>query len=491
MDRFISLDATAQTLSAHLHPDERLLLHQDGVGLYDGKDKSPPHYDGRLHLTSHRLIFLSSTTPHSASVALDLSLVKQTEYWTGFLKSNPKITLLLAPTPTPSTPSGSNAAATTAGTDDSSSPAAGATTAGGGSRNWICRVCGMKNLPSSLLGAKCSLCGVARDRPSSSSSTSTPLPPSPLPSRTATPRLDRDQYSYSSRSATPPPLPPPPPSKPEPPAPPPTTTTDRRLPCPVCTFLNHHSMSSCEVCDSPLVLPSTTSTPPTLSRSSTPIAEPTSNGGATFVRLSFRKGGERAFYASLKETLGRKEWEWDGGKNGSAKARGGAGAGGNGGEGGGGGGIDAIMRTLDLDTRERDDELDDALKDLNALMGKAKEMILLAQSMNERLSTSTPTPNLSSSTTPAPSNLATTSLLSLGLVSAPITSDQLDSEEKYHHELAKELGKVLVGGGSGPGVGGLMERRGVIGLDEVWCLWNRARGVCTSSFSLVLLSASP
>lgn len=36
MDRFVPLSASLQTLSAHLHPDERILLHQDGVGLYDG-----------------------------------------------------------------------------------------------------------------------------------------------------------------------------------------------------------------------------------------------------------------------------------------------------------------------------------------------------------------------------------------------------------------------------------------------------------------------
>nr|CRX79114.1 hypothetical protein ls5930a1_00148 [Leucosporidium scottii] len=381
----------------------RTLRRLTGSVLTNSKDKSPPHYDGRLHLTSHRLIFLSSTIPpHSASAALDLALVKQTEYWTGFLKSNPKITLLLAPPPTP--------------------------------------------------------------------------------------RLDRDQYTRNG-TPPPPPLPAPPPSIPQPtePTPPPPTSssTDRRLACPVCTFLNHHSMLSCEVCDSPLSppLPPTNTTPPTAtpSRSSTPnpIAEP--GGGASFVRLSFRKGGERAFYTALKEALGRKEWEWDGGEGGGKKARSG-----NVGEGagaGGGGGIDAIMRNISLDTQERDEELDDALKDLNALMGKAKEMILLAQSMNSRLSSTTPTPSDPTTTTTAAPQAAASTLSTLGLVSAPITADQLDSEEKYHHELAKELSQVL------GGKGGLMDRRGVVGLDEVWCLWNRARGVSLIPPSALTLSA--
>ena len=50
-------------------------------------------------------------------------------------------------------------------------------------------------------------------------------------------------------------------------------------------------------------------------------------------------------------------------------------------------------------------------------------------------------------------------------------------ERKYLEGLAKELGSLLTGRG---GKAGLMVgngSRGVIGLDEVWGLWMRARGV--------------
>ena len=47
-------------------------------------------------------------------------------------------------------------------------------------------------------------------------------------------------------------------------------------------------------------------------------------------------------------------------------------------------------------------------------------------------------------------------------------------------ELARELGGLLTGEGGlmvGKGGRGGKKGRGMIGLDEVWCAWNRARGV--------------
>jgi ESCRT-II complex subunit VPS36 len=49
----------------------------------------------------------------------------------------------------------------------------------------------------------------------------------------------------------------------------------------------------------------------------------------------------------------------------------------------------------------------------------------------------------------------------------------------YLEGLAKELGVLLVGR---DGKNGLMGGRGVVGLDEVWVIWMRARGVGMSPF---------
>jgi ESCRT-II complex subunit VPS36 len=51
----------------------------------------------------------------------------------------------------------------------------------------------------------------------------------------------------------------------------------------------------------------------------------------------------------------------------------------------------------------------------------------------------------------------------------------------YLEGLAKELGVLLVGR---DGQSGLMGGRGVVGLDEVWVIWMRARGVGMSFWYL-------
>ena len=54
----------------------------------------------------------------------------------------------------------------------------------------------------------------------------------------------------------------------------------------------------------------------------------------------------------------------------------------------------------------------------------------------------------------------------------------VQEEKKYHVELAKELGTLL--SGTNAKNKSIMGRAEVmLGLDEVWGLWNRARGVGT------------
>ncbi|KAK4053648.1 Vacuolar protein-sorting-associated protein 36 [Microbotryomycetes sp. JL221] len=537
MHRFVPIDASHLTLSAQLYPDEHVILSQDGVGLYDGKDKAPEYFEGRLYLTSHRLVYLNQTNSRR-SVALSLDTVKQTEYWTGFLKSSPKITLLLSSSSsslsalTPTTKTGTTSttsslnSSTTALTNLTTalSTAEQANNALASTRTWTCRVCGMRNTPSTTLGNKCSLCGVARDKASTTAApTSTSRGSGTTIPRSSTPRMDRDPYG---RIGTPPPLPPP---LPPPPSTVtaasgvreqtsvPVTATETRVTCPVCTFLNHHSMSACEMCETPLYpngRPRSTTAPTpaapsefeSASRSTTPGLERFTTGASTptstssepsFVRLSFRKGGEKAFYTSLKDALAKKAWDLDSSKP-TTKTRKGTGdvsADNIARQGTPSAGIDAILKGIDLDTRDRDDTMEDAFKDLDALMSKAKDMasnvsclihISLAKSINERLSsstTSTATTSADSTTEAkaAASSLASVSLARIGLVDAPITADMVSDERAYHQELAKELGQLLCrrrrnGQGQQDHEFGLLQQ-GVMGLDQVWCLWNRARGV--------------
>ena len=155
--------------------------------------------------------------------------------------------------------------------------------------------------------------------------------------------------------------------------------------------------------------------------------------------------------------------------------------------------------------------MEDALADLEALMVKWKDMVKLAQDLNERLTAvSTPTPSLIPGLTPGTPAPATTlstqaveteeatfirsSLAQLGLqmANAPVTQDMVRDERKWFEELAKELAGVLEGAGAKGGEG-MMRKRGIIALDEVWGGWNRARGVGEhlSVHSITVLSAAP
>lgn len=122
-------------------------------------------------------------------------------------------------------------------------------------------------------------------------------------------------------------------------------------------------------------------------------------------------------------------------------------------------------------------------------MSKAKQMVDLAQSLNEKLTAQEETvarqkalyPDLPSSgtTVPEEANFIRSSMARLGLPLMAVTQDMVKDDKEYNEELAKELIGVLLGSNSRTGL--LAAHNGIIGLDEVWCGWNRARGVGTSS----------
>jgi ESCRT-II complex subunit VPS36 len=215
------------------------------------------------------LIYIDVARPHYSSCDLDLVLIRQTEFWAGFLKSSAKITLLLADpsSATSSSIPASSEVGVLPGHQEEQSQHVSA-------QSWVCRVCGFSNVPS----PKCGLCGVPRDKAILATPPSkSPAPPSPSPS----------------------------------PIPSPRPSVDGLLACPVCTFHNHPSMTRCEICSSPLA--STSSSSPSASRPGTPVSAtegpPVPAVGASYVRLSFRRGGEKVFYAALKKALLAKAWE--------------------------------------------------------------------------------------------------------------------------------------------------------------------------------------
>jgi ESCRT-II complex subunit VPS36 len=173
------------------------------------------------------------------------------------------------------------------------------------------------------------------------------------------------------------------------------------------------------------------------------------------------------------------------------------------------------MRNVEASAQNTETDLNDALKDLEALMVKAKDLVHLAAELNEKLTatstttmTSTPVSSFSAvssvapgtqssslfstitlvpSTEPEEAKFIRSSLAQLGLQmsNTPVTLDMIKDERKWIEELARELASVLQGSSDdtpGQKSVGMMKKRGIIGLDEVWGGWNRARGVGKETF---------
>lgn len=80
--------------------------------------------------------------------------------------------------------------------------------------------------------------------------------------------------------------------------------------CPACTYLNHNSMRYCEICGTPLPVESPTGhlVPPPRSSGSTPMSSSVDLPSSATLRVSFRKGGDKAFYSHLKKVMQAKVW---------------------------------------------------------------------------------------------------------------------------------------------------------------------------------------
>lgn len=173
---------------------------------------------------------------------------------------------------------------------------------------------------------------------------------------------------------------------------------------------------------------------------------------ASHIRLSFRKGGQQEFLRLFKRTLEAKEWE----KHlppppqqvqGASKIR---------------AGIVGIERNIEKKQRETDKEVSQAFKDLDGLIEKAKDMVNLvnkfAAKIEEKKGTVSEDETIQFKAY----------LLSVGIAN-PVTRETHGSGSVYHKELAKQLAAFL----EKP----LQEANGIMTLADVYCRFNRARGM--------------
>lgn len=480
MDRLEFINISKASLGAHLYPSEEVLVLTEGVGLYSGPSKSPTHDSGTIYLTNYRLFYIDDRQPHKYSGVLPLSIIRQTQFFAGFLKSSPKITLAFKARKQNGDTFDN---AKTQLPEDSISTKLTASNVPTQKATWVCRVCAFSNAISDPLGddeetIRCQLCGV----------------PSKVKEISIQGEVERDSPSNYKTSV-------------------PQLVTEG-IACPVCTFSNHPSMHRCEMCDALLG----TFQAPQIVKQDLRSGEAEQNPETIHnsIRLSFRKGGYRAFYDLLKTALQQKQWQRstrtpqhlsqsqsdidgrspNGLQDASSRRV----------------GIEGIFSAVDLQSREDSSTMQDALHDLEALMQRARNMVDFAEALNAKL-TRQEAAQAASDGSVSPkdgeaANVIRTSLVRLGLPSPAITSDMARDEFEYNLQLAKEFAGLLystsspiLGRGtvlntlqpiSVPQTATAVQKsadtkeKGILALDEAWCIWNRARGVALVSPKQIL-----
>ncbi|KAK4134482.1 Vps36-domain-containing protein [Trichocladium antarcticum] len=496
------IDLTTALRPSYL-PDEDLLFVQDNVGLYEGKYKLPNHQNGQVYLTSHRICYIDKAEPRKHSVSLDLKDVERYEFYGGFLKSSSKITLNPKPTKRSSFQPRSPSLAGTPSRSSNASPApqpdgqlrvspVGPTPAS--IATWVCTICSFSNpVPSNFDPttasahtplAPCLACGIkptlthvlkatisnATSRQPGIPALHTPLPVRPRPG----PELAAARGS-ATRLAT------------AQSAPPRSSDPDSSFQCPRCTFLNHPSLLSCEMCGGPLIshnLPAeltqkarahTESPGPVLNALS---AVPPGLDNPESVRISFRGGGEKIFYERLKGSVTQRKWLLQGApplpkslRSGEPLSNGGTSSAGDGTprERPKIAGIAGLEHRGQAMRKNNELVIGSAFEDLEALMASAKEIVALADTFARQVK------GASGGSSASENALLADSVSQLGLITTKDivgSSSGGGSDSLYLSELARTLAEFLTDDRRGV----LKKAGGIISLVDLWAVFNRARG---------------
>ncbi|KAF2714282.1 Vps36-domain-containing protein [Pleomassaria siparia CBS 279.74] len=470
------LDLTT-ALRPALLPEETLLFVQDAVGLYEGKYKIPQYQNGQAYLTSHRACYVDHDEPRKCSVAINLKDVERPDFYAGFLKSSPKITLYPKPSKQLSRRASLSIGSTQSPssiTSERDSPlrslAPSPVPTPSHSATWVCPICSFSNpVPSNFDPATanartplapCLACGIKPPlvhvvKAAINAMTNRPTPgPPPKDDRNGglTATISKDAARPSASSCL----------------------------CPRCTFENHPSLMNCEMCGASLVsvIDKRLETAKNITRAESPgpslNISPLQSETIESIKLSFRSGGEKIFYERLKNALVQRKWLLQSAPP-IPKPRPNSGT------------FDDTYTTgsernsRDLDRnkvvgiaglerrgleqrKNNEAMIGSAFEDLEALMTSAKEIIALAEQFASQA-------NLGTNGSSEASTLASRSASALGLVT---TKDMLGSgsESLYVSELSRNLAEWLTDDRRGV----LRNEGGIMTLVDLWAMFNRARG---------------
>ncbi|XP_067948257.1 vacuolar protein-sorting-associated protein 36-like [Watersipora subatra] len=179
---------------------------------------------------------------------------------------------------------------------------------------------------------------------------------------------------------------------------------------------------------------------------------PQKHSNYNFIRWSFRKGGQVEFLRQLKDAVGRKLWELKESAQPSStyqinKLK---------------HGIAGIERKMNEQQRKTDSTIFSAFEDLDALMYKAKEMVIISKSIASKIE------QKQGAITEDETVKFKSYLLSLGIPD-PVTRGSHKSNTKYIAKLANEISSFI----ALP----LQECGGMMTLTDLYCRINRARGM--------------
>ncbi|KAI0390528.1 Vps36-domain-containing protein [Xylariaceae sp. FL0594] len=465
------IDLTTALRPSYL-PDEVLLFVQDNVGLYEGKYKLPNQQCGQVYLTTHRICYVDSQEPRKYSVCLDLKDVERYEFYAGFLKSSAKVTLIPKPPKRASLQSRAVVAAASScspKTDPLRSPSSSQPQAT--AATWICTICSFPNpVPSNFDPTTanahtslppCLACGI---KPALTQILKAAI--SNVANRQSGAGLNSiDSLSPSQGGSTPTKI-----------------TNNGGFQCPRCTFSNHPSLLSCEICGAPLIShdvpgdvaqqpPRTESPGPTLK-----LGGVAGHDNPESVKLSFRNGGEKIFYERLKGAMTQRKWLLheappvptsaitNGGSEADLVSRSGSGSGRN-----KVAGI-AGLEQMGLDRRKNNERMiGSSFEDLEALMASAKEIVALAESFARQVGSGP------DGATKEANALLAESATQLGLVTTKDIvggGSSSGSESLYLSELSRNLAEFLTDDARGV----LKKAGGIMTLVDLWAMFNRARG---------------